>query len=139
MSTFPRSSDRGPQDVIRGEVHESQDDTSSRYVRSEPMGPSRPGPGGNPFGAFGGGRPLRLPRTSLPTAGLLALVLGPLGMFYSTIFGAFVMAGVVFWTVVFAGLEGLPVPWIIGIAWAVWAAHRRNRRIALLEAQFGTL
>ncbi len=108
-----------------------------RYLHSEPL-PPRSGA----FGAAGGGQlffgprpgaPVHLPRKSLLLAVVLAGLLGPLGMLYSTLFGAFVMTGVYFWTFFLAG-HLLPFVWIWGLVWALWAAHRKNERRRMMEA-----
>lgn len=139
--------ENGPQDTVRGEARTS-DGSHARYVRSEPLGPDAGGPtvggvpgmpgmpstAGTPMGGFPLG--LRIPRKSVALAGLLALVLGPLGMVYATFLGAFVMAGTVFWTAILHP-AGLPVVWLLGVAWAMWAAYRRNQRVALFEARMG--
>ena len=141
MTIHPES---GPQDTVRGEARTS-DGAGARYVRSEPLGPAAGGPTipgmrGTPSmsGTPLTGLPLgvRIPRKSIALAGLLALILGPLGMVYGTFLGAFVMAGAMFWTAILHP-AGLPVLWLLGVAWAMWAAHRRNRRVALFEARLG--
>lgn len=126
--------------------HDASDQQRSepRYLKSEPL-PNSPF---SQFGGFGGastrapygaqygaplGAGLRLPRKSLPMAGVLALLLGPLGMVYSTIFGAFIMTGVIFWTAIFTAFQAVPFVWLFGVFWAVSAAHRRNRMIELVE------
>ena len=131
-----------------------------RYVRAEPMPPRStfsgfpgfPGaPGrqggfgttGNPGNVRNPGMPpiftatnaqgqVVLPRKSLLLAVVLAGVLGPLGMLYSTFLGAFVLTGVWFWTVLlFQGFA--PFAWVWGMAWALWAAHRKNERRRMME------
>ena len=131
-----------------------------RYVRAEPMPPRSAFPGFPGFSGFPGapghqgnsgsaGNPANpgmppfftatnaqgqvvLPRKSLLLAVVLAGVLGPLGMLYSTFLGAFVLTGVWFWTVLlFQGFA--PFAWVWGMAWALWAAHRKNERRRMME------
>lgn len=77
------------------------------------------------------------PRKSLLLSGLLTLVLGPLGMLYTTIFGFLVMA-VVFTIVGILTLgQGLPVVWPLCILWGVWSGHRYNERQRRIHAARG--
>ncbi|GAB97319.1 hypothetical protein BJY21_002791 [Kineosphaera limosa] len=118
-----------------------------RYIKSEPMPPRNPfeqmmggrqAPGGQPgmppgLFAMQTGQPVSLGRKSLLLATVLAGVLGPLGMLYSTFLGAFVMTGVWFWTL-FLAQPAVPFVWIWGMVWALWAAHRKNERRRMVEA-----
>lgn len=66
---------------------------------------------------------------SVGIAILLTLLLGPIGMLYSTIWGALVMS-VLFVCVGFVTLGlGLVVLWPMAILWAALAAHGHNKRI----------
>ncbi len=66
-------------------------------------------------------------RKSTILALILTIILGPIGMLYSTIFGAIVMA------VLYIVLGILTLGWAIvvlhpiAIIWGVWAAHRQNQ------------
>ncbi len=124
-----------PGSATHGESSGGPSDSQSapRYLRAEPMPPQ------SPFGAFGfpgpgrPGQPVRLPRKSLVLAGLLGAALGPLGMLYSTFFGAFIMMGVCFWVVFFAGLSAVPGLMLWCALWALWSAHRKNERRRMME------
>lgn len=99
-----------------------------------PGNPGSPGHPGMPpiFTATNAQGQVVLPRKSLLLAVLLAGVLGPLGMLYSTFLGAFVLTGVWFWTVLL--IQGFaPFAWVWGMAWALWAAHRKNERRRMME------
>lgn len=126
-----------PYEPSDGPSDTSARSSGPRYVRSEPLPPRSgglgAGAGGPLFFAARPGTPVHLPRTSLLLAVVLAGLLGPLGMLYSTIFGAFVMTAVFFWTLFLAG-HLLPIVWIWGLVWALWAAHRKNERRRMMEA-----
>ena len=155
--------DSDPQDTIRGTAYTSpipplEDPPAPaaaggpRYVRTEPIPSSAHHAAGRASGngcyGFGGqvglGLPFpglvvtrtlggRRPRKSLVLAAVLSLLLGPLGMVYSTFFGAFVMVGVLFWSTLFTGGDALTALWPLCALWAVWAAHCRNRFVRRLE------
>lgn len=114
-----------------------------RHLHTEPLPPRSPFAGMAFPGMWPGGRPgmqpgmrtgvpLILPRKSLLLASVLAALLGPLGMLYSTFLGAFVMMGVWFWTLLLFG-GAFPFAWVWGILWALWAAHRKNERRGRME------
>ncbi|MDO5710302.1 MAG: hypothetical protein Q4P32_00990 [Micrococcales bacterium] len=143
-----RDSDDGrTQDAVRSAAYQAPippfEDTAQqshepRYVKAEPLPPRTPfGPGGPRFGGdhgyFSSGQPVTLPRKSLLLAGLLGGLLGPLGMLYSTFFGAFVMTGVFFWGVLFTGGQVAPILLLWSALWSVWAAHRKNERRRAME------
>lgn len=69
------------------------------------------------------------PQKSVGAAVLLAFLLGPLGMLYSTVGGAIVM----FFVMLAVGLVtmgfGLPIAWFACMFWAGYAANERNRRM----------
>ena len=135
-----------PQDTIRSTayqapippVEDAQPRQEPRYLKTEPM-PGRP-PFGGGFGpGFGArpssaGRPVVLPRKSLLLAGALGLLLGPIGLLYSTFFGAFVMTGVFFWGLLFSGGQLAPALLGLSAVWGVWGAHRTNERRRAVEA-----
>ncbi|WP_168582514.1 hypothetical protein [Gephyromycinifex aptenodytis] len=74
------------------------------------------------------------PRKSLLLSALLTLLVGPLGMLYTTFLGFLVMS-VLFTVVGVLTLgHGLPVIWPL---WGVWAGHRYNERQRSLYALRG--
>lgn len=77
----------------------------------------------------------KLPTKSLVIAILLAVFLGPIGLFYSTVVGALVMlliTGIIgFLTFGY----GLFVPHIIGIIWAIVAVNSHNKDILNLATK----
>ncbi len=66
-------------------------------------------------------------RKSVVLALVLTIFLGPIGMLYSTILGAIVMA--VLYVVVGILTAGIGIAFLhpISIIWGVWAAHRANQ------------
>jgi len=69
------------------------------------------------------------PTKSMGIALLLTVLLGPLGMLYSTVLGALVMIVIsVVVAVVTLGL-GLLLTWPISTVWAAIATSRYNRRL----------
>ena len=69
------------------------------------------------------------PRKSVGVAILLAFFFGPLGMFYSTVEGAFIMCVATFFSF-FTGIGHFFLAWPICIVWAAMAADAHNRRLA---------
>ncbi len=71
----------------------------------------------------------KLPTKSLVVAILLAIFLGPIGLFYASVIGALIMlvitAIVSFITLGF----GLFIPYIICIIWAIIAVNSYNKKI----------
>lgn len=125
----------GVQDVIRGTVTSSSTNgPQGTYQAPIPPVAERVAPPSATSSSSASAAPLRLPRKSLLLAGLLGLVLGPLGMIYSTLFGAFVMMGVVFWGAILTGFQALPGLLLWCALWSVWGAHRTNERRRAMEA-----
>lgn len=67
-------------------------------------------------------------RKSLILSGLLTLILGPLGMFYTTVIGAIVMTivSIPLLIITLGAAWGGIVP--ISMIWGIWAGHRYNER-----------
>lgn len=118
----------GVQDVIRGTVTDSSTHGPNGTYRA-PIPPvtERAAPAAASIPT------VRLPRKSLLLAGLLGLTLGPIGMVYSTLFGAFVMMGVVFWGALLTGFNAMPALLLWCALWSVWGAHRTNERRRAME------
>lgn len=143
MSQHDRPDHSAPIPPYQGARDQAGSTSEPRYLKTEPLPPRSPfeqmmgaHPGMRGPGITGpGGMPVTLPRKSLLLATVLAALLGPLGMLYSTILGAFVMTGVWFWTL-FLATGMVPVVWIWGMLWALWAAHRKNERRRMVEAHF---
>ena len=72
---------------------------------------------------------IMVPMKSPGVAILLTILLGPLGMFYSTIGGAIIMLLVSFVVGILTLGIGLILTWPICILWAALAASSYNRRI----------
>jgi putative Ca2+/H+ antiporter (TMEM165/GDT1 family) len=71
----------------------------------------------------------KLPTKSLLVAILLALVLGPIGLFYSSVIGALIMLVV---TAIIGFITfglGLFISWTICIIWAIIATNSHNKKI----------
>jgi putative Ca2+/H+ antiporter (TMEM165/GDT1 family) len=71
----------------------------------------------------------KLPTKSLLVAILLALILGPIGLFYSSVIGALIMLVI---TVIIGFVTlgfGIFISWIICIIWAIIATNRHNKKI----------
>ncbi len=77
------------------------------------------------------------PRKSLLVSLLLTFFLGPLGMFYTTIFGALVMSGVTTVVAIVTLFQGLPIVWPLCMIWGAWAGHRKNERQRRIYAARG--
>jgi len=62
---------------------------------------------------------------------VLTFFLGPLGMLYSTIFGAMVMiAASIPLFILTLGHAGFLI-WPVSMIWGAWAAHRYNQRLLM--------
>lgn len=81
--------------------------------------------------------PVLVPQRSVLLAGVLAFVFGPLGMLYSTIFGAFVTGFFALVGLIAGAGLGAVAAWPLCAIWAMWAAHRKNERAKALAAIFG--
>jgi hypothetical protein len=71
----------------------------------------------------------KLPTKSLVLAILLALFLGPIGLFYASVIGALIMLVI---TAIIGFITfgfGLFIPYIICIIWAIIAVNSYNKRI----------
>ena len=79
---------------------------------------------GEPGGAASAGGPKRM-----DVAIILASLLGPLGMLYSTIGGAITMSFVTLLAIFYAGWWLLLISWPAGIYWAAIASANHNNRL----------
>lgn len=70
-----------------------------------------------------------VPTKNVGVAIILTAIFGPLGMFYSTIFGGIVMTIVTLVVAVVTMGFGLIITWPISILWGALAASTFNRRI----------
>ena len=70
-----------------------------------------------------------LTQKSVGVAIILSVLFGPLGMFYSTIFGALVMVVINIAAAVLTFGLGLCITWPVCILWAAVAAHVHNQRL----------
>jgi len=71
----------------------------------------------------------KLPTKSLVVAILLAIFLGPIGLFYASVIGALIMLAI---TAIIGFITfgfGLFIPYIICIIWAIIAVNSYNKRI----------
>ncbi len=71
----------------------------------------------------------KLPTKSLVVAILLAIFLGPIGLFYASVIGALIMLVI---TAIIGFITfgfGLFIPYIICIIWAIIAVNSYNKRI----------
>ena len=110
-----------------------QDDVPRRgpVIEGVVVGGSRPGRswfGAPAAGARPAGRMRHVPQKSLLLAALLAALLPPIGMLYSTIFGTLVMLVFGMPLMLLTGGGAASVLWPLCVLWAVWGAHRTNQR-----------
>ncbi|MBW5289800.1 MAG: hypothetical protein Rpha_1361 [Candidatus Ruthia sp. Apha_13_S6] len=72
----------------------------------------------------------KLPTKSLVVAILLAIFLGPIGLFYASVIGALIMLVItaIVGFITF-GFVGLFIPYIICIIWAIIAVNSYNKKI----------
>lgn len=78
-------------------------------------------------------RPVMLmPFKSLFLAIILAVILGPVGLVYSTLLGSIIMLVITFICVVLAHITTFALVylcWIVGVYWTTLATNRYNRKL----------
>jgi len=60
---------------------------------------------------------------------ILTVLLGPLGMFYSTVIGAIIMSVISIVIGIFTFGFGLLLTWPIAIVWGAWATSTYNKNL----------
>lgn len=131
--TRPHSSDLP---VIEGEIISS----STGPFSSASSGPASGVRSASPYPyagpAFTTTSQVYFGRKSVLLAGLLGLLLGPIGMLYSTFFGAIVTGFVTILLAVVTLGQATLFPFPVCALWAMWAAFRRNERARAMERYF---
>lgn len=130
--TRPQSTDLP---VIEGEIISSSTGPSyTAYASSaDRSAGAHPYAGPSTQRLFGPTQQVYLGRKSVLLAGLLGLLLGPIGMLYSTFFGALVTGFVTILLAVVTLGHATLFPFPACALWAMWAAFRRNERARAME------
>jgi hypothetical protein len=70
-----------------------------------------------------------LPFKSIAGALWLSVILGPIGLLYSSIIGGILLTAIALTAFKFNFLFDLLLVWICSCVWGVWAANRYNRNL----------